>query len=179
MSCYVVGINIICRVLNGTEVIDIVCPRYNNHSAGVLTCCTLDARTADCKALFLCLMHCKSTFLCVLFDKSYCCFFCNGCDCTSLEHVILSEQFFSVAVRFGLILTAEVKVNIRNLVTLEAQEGFKRNFVTVLIHSCTAFRAILWRQIKSRTVTAVGDKFTVLTIWADIVRTKRINLGNT
>ena len=45
----------------------------------------------------------------------------------------------------------EVKVNIRHLVTLEAQEGFKRYIVTVTVKRFAAYRTNFFGQVKART----------------------------
>ena len=50
--------------------------------------------------------------------------------------------------------------------------------MTVSVHRLSAFRTILWRKVKARAVASVGDKLAVLTFWANIVRAKRIDLGN-
>ena len=179
VGCNVIWVHIICRMLYRAEIVNIVCSRYNNHTAGVLTCGSLNSRTTDCKTLFLSLVHYKTSLLCKLLNEAECCFFGYCRNCSRFEHIILTEELFRVTVRFWLILTAEVKVDIRHFVAFKAKKCFKRNFVTFLIHKSTAFGTVFWRHIKAWAVTTVCDELAVFAVWTYIVRTKRINLRNT
>ena len=53
----VVGRHIVRRVLNRTEIVDVVRPRHNNHSARVLTCGSLNTGAALGKPFKLCLVE--------------------------------------------------------------------------------------------------------------------------
>ena len=50
---------------------------------------------------------------------------------------------------FTLHLAREVKVNIRFLIALKAEEGFKRDFVAVALHRRSAFRAVFSGKVKA------------------------------
>ena len=179
MSSYIIRINIVGRMLNRTEIINIICSWNNNHSSGMLPCSSFYTCASYCKALFFSLVHYNSALLSIFFNKTKRSFFSNCRYCARFENVILSKQFFCITMRFWLIFTTEVKVNIRHFITLKSKKSFKRYFVTVLIHFCTAFGTILWRHIKAGTVTSVCNKLTVFALWTNIMRTQRINLWNT
>ena len=78
-----------------------------------------------------------------------------------------------------LILTGEVQVDIRLLITVKSEERFKRNILTVRDHHRTALRAWLDRKVISGTVGTGQVKFRVFTLRASSVRGQRINFRNT
>ena len=76
-------------------------------------------------------------------------------------------------------LAREVEVDIGRFVSLEAEEGFKRDFVAVAFHFLAALGAFLNRKVKARAVFAVKEKFAVLTFHTVIMRREGVNLGYT
>ena len=80
--------------------------------------------------------------------------------------------------RFGLIFAGKILVDIRRLIAVEAEEGFKRDIVTIAFHIGTAFRTIFRRQIEARSDSTVRDEFAMLAIRAGVVRYKWIDLGD-
>ena len=80
--------------------------------------------------------------------------------------------------RFALIFAGEVEVNIGRFVAVEAEEGFKRNFMPVANHIRAAVRAILFRHIKARAVLVVGVEFGIFALRATVVRRQGVHFGN-
>ena len=54
-------------------------------------------------------------------------------DGTCTEGLPGAEDNLRIFVRLGLILSGEIQINIRLLISLKAQEGFKGNIKTVLV----------------------------------------------
>ena len=96
----VVRLHIVGRVLHRTEVKDLVGARYNDHAAGVLTRCALDAGAALGEPLDFRLVGRNRALLQILFGKANGGFFGDGGDGACLEYIILAEQLLGVAVGF-------------------------------------------------------------------------------
>ena len=171
--------NVVRRVLNRCEVLGVIACRNNDHSAGVLTGRSLNSRTALCQSVLLGTVYRYTLDLKPFFNKAVSSLVGNSADCAGLKCMINSEKLLGVSVSIELIFTAEVKVNIGLFISLESKECFKRNIVTVTVHRNSAVRAILRRQVITRTDRTVHEKFRVLTFFTYIVRRQRVNLGNT
>ena len=148
---------VIWRILNRGEILNGVFIGNNNHTARVLTCCSLNARTTDRQSVNLSSRSnvLNTTLVKIFHNIAISGFIGNCCHSTCFEHIFLTEKFLCKSVRTGLILAGEVKVNIRFLIAVKAKEGFKWNFVAVTLHRSAAIRAILDREVKTRTVFAV------------------------
>ena len=100
VSGNIVGLHIVCRVLNRTEVVNFACSRYNNHTARVLTRCTLNARTAESKSLDFSLMKNHTLIVGITLYIADSGFFRNGRNSTRLKHIVFNEQYLRVSVSF-------------------------------------------------------------------------------
>ena len=78
-----------------------------------------------------------------------------------------------------LILTGEVQVNIRLLITVKSEERFKRNILTVRDHHRAALRTRLDRKVISGAIGTGQVKLGVFTLRASSVWCQRINFRNT
>ena len=96
----VVRLHIVGRVLHRTKIKDLVGARYNDHAAGVLTRCALDAGAALGEPLDFRLVGRNRALLQILFGKANGGFFGDGGDGACLEYIILAEQLLGVAVGF-------------------------------------------------------------------------------
>ena len=96
----VVGLHIVGRMLNGTEVEHLVRARNNDHSSRVLTGCALNAGAALREPLDLSLVAGYPALLEVFLRKADCGFFRDSRARARLEYVVLAEKLFGVAVRF-------------------------------------------------------------------------------
>ena len=172
------ALDVVRRVLDGAEVVNVEGIRHNDHAAGVLTRRALDAGAAHDKAVFLGAVDGLAALLEVLFDVAVGGLILQTGDRARLEHVFLAEQLLGVAVDVGLIHAREVQVNIRLLVAVEAEEGLEGDVMAVDEHRLAADRAILIGQVEAVEVDAVVDPLTMLAVGAQIVRRHRVDLGN-
>ena len=172
------ALDVVRRVLDGAEVVNVEGIRHNDHATGVLTRRALDAGAAHNKAVFLGAVDGLAALLEVFFDVAVGGLILQTGDRARLEHVFLAEQFLGVAVDVGLIHAREVQVNIRLLVAVEAEEGLKRDVVALDDHRLAADRASLVGQVEAVKVYAVVDPLAVLAVGAQIVRRHRVDLGN-
>ena len=143
------AISFICRELDRRKFIDIHFLCNNDDSTWVLGCCSLNADDVSCHECEMCLCerfallfadltaHTISVLILVSTDRS-------GFECmrTTKEHA-----YISMCSR--LILTGEVKVDIRLLISFESEECLERNILTVRYQRFTAFRTVLRRKVIS------------------------------
>ena len=78
----------------------------------------------------------------------------------------------------GLVHAGEVQVDIRFLIAVKAQEGFKRDIVAVHDHGFAADRAFFIRQVKAVHRHAIINPLTVLALGAQVVRRHGVDLRN-
>ena len=167
--------HIICRMLYRREVIHIVITGHNHHAAGMLTSGTLDSSAANRKAVDFSRAVYQSPFFQILLYIAIGSLIGYRGNGAGLKHVVPAEQLFCITMGRGLVFPGEVQVDIRCLVSVKSQEGFKRDVMAVPVHLCTAFRTVLRRQVEAGANAAVCDKFTMLAIRADIVGGQRID----
>ena len=98
---------------------------------------------------------------------------------SGLEHILMSEKIFGVFVHSALHFARKVQVNIRRFVTVEAQEGFKGNVLTVLRHQRSAMGTVFIRHVKARSHRSVLHKNRIPALGATVVRREGIHFGNT
>ena len=170
--------HVVCRVLDGTEIVNFVGVRHNDHAAGVLARGALDARAAQREAVFLGVVHGLSPLFQILADIAVSGFILDTGNGARLEHIGLAEQLFRVAVDIGLVFAREVQVDIGLFVAVEAQERLKRDIMAVHQHPGTAVGAVLVRQVKAIVHAAVGDELTVLALGAAVMGRKAVDLRN-
>ena len=167
---------VIRRVLDRTEIVDLVGVRHDHHAAGVLTCGALDAGAAQRQAVFLGVVHGALPLVQIFFNIAVGRFILNTGHRAGLEHVGLAEQFLSVAVHVGLVLAGEVQVDIRFLITVKAEEGLEGDVVAIHQHAGAAMRAVFIRQVKAVVHAAVGNELAVLALWAAVVGRQTVHL---
>ena len=110
------------------------------------------------------------------------CFFLDGTDRSCLEGLSFSEQDLRVGMCLALILSRKIQVDIRLLVSLEAEEGLERDIESVLDERLSAYRAVLVRHVITGTVLIflrdLRVKIHIVAFWAAVVRRQRIDLGD-
>lgn len=171
-----VGVRVVRRMLRGAKILQHVIVRHDDHAAGMLTGGALDTGTAAREAVDLRLAVIQPPLLHIPADIAERGLIRHGGDGTSLEHVIAAEQRFGVFMRAGLVFTREVQIDIRRLIAVEAEEGFKRNLVAVPAERLPAHRAVFIRQIEAGTDRPIREKFVILALFADVMRFQRVNL---
>ena len=143
------GIHIVCRSLNGTKFIDIMVTGYNHQTTGVLPCGSLDTSTSIHQTGNLRIMGSDFPFIKIFFHKTISRFICQGANGTGFEHMPYAEQFFCIGMGCLLIFPRKVQVNIRFFIPFKSKECLEWNIVTILMHECTAFRAVHIRHVTS------------------------------
>ena len=105
MGGYENGFRVLCRVLNGCKIVNLIIRGHDNHSAGVLTSGPLNSRAADGESVFLSLGNPFALVVHIMLNIAVCGFFGNGADSTCLEHVLASEKGFGIFMGIGLVFT--------------------------------------------------------------------------
>ena len=172
------ALHIVRRVLNGTEIINIKGGRHNNHAAGVLARGALDTGAAQAQAVFLSTVHGFATLFQIFFHITVSRFILQAGYSARLEHIFLAEQLLRIAVNVGLVHAGEVQVDIRLLIAVKAQEGFKRDIVAVHDHGFAADRAFFIRQVKAVHRHSIINPLAVLALGAQVVRRHGVDLRN-
>ena len=170
------GIRVVRRMLNRTDVVNLNLLGHNDNAARMLTRGAAHARAACGKAVFLRAGALNAALLHVLFDITERGFFGNRADGARSEHMVVSEDLAGVPVNARLILARKVQVNIRHLVALKAEEGLERNVEALFGERLAAFRADLIGQIDTARVFLVPLE--IFVVRTQIVRGERINLGD-
>ena len=182
------AILIIGRTVHRRNIMDIHITRYNHDAAGMLARSALDAGKAFNQRSHMRRMHMQILALVIFSDKAYRRFVGDSSNRTGAANIVAAEKLLGVLVRHALVghsrriiginTTGEVQINIRNLVTMEAQENCKRDIVTVAQHPRAAFGTILRRQVKAAVDLIVHKEFAVTAMRTAVMRLQRIYLGN-
>ena len=182
------AILIIGRTVHRRNIMDIHITRHNHDAAGMLTRSALDAGKAFNQRCHMRRMHMQILGLVIFSDKAYRRFVGDGSNRTGTANVITAKKLLGVLVRYALVrhcgriiginTAGEVQIDIRNLITMEAQENRKRDIVTVAQHSGAAFGAILRRQVKAAVDLIVHKEFAVTAMRTAVMRLQRIYLSN-
>ena len=133
MCCNNICIHIICRMLDCGKFINLMFMRYYDNSTRMLACGSLYTRTSFRQTL-----HLTSSFMNISFFKIFvhitiCCLFCKGTDGSCPECLSLSENNFYIFMRFWLIFSREIQVNIRLFISLKSKECLKWNIMSFLL----------------------------------------------
>jgi len=182
MKIEVGGHHVGARVVSGTlyrgKIVNIFVMRHHNHAGGVLAGGALDARKAAGKPRKLGIVERQVPLLRIFADIGLGCFFGDGGNGTCLEHVGAAKHDFRIFLRLILVFAGKVQIDIRHFISAEAEKGFERNFVPVTIERCAASGAVFRRKVEAGTDRAVRKKFGIFAAGADIMRRKRIYLGD-
>ena len=152
MCSYYIRLNIVGRVLNRTEFVDVVSPGNDYYASRMLTRCSLDTLTALCESVHLSLIGAFALLVKVLGHISVGGVSLNCAYGSRLVYVLRSENVFNIFLCLTLIFSGKVKVNIRLLVCLESQEGFKWDGKALLVVRSAAYRTYLVRHVDAAVV---------------------------
>ena len=179
---------IIGRTVHRRNIMDIHITRHNHDAARMLARSALDAGKAFDKRCHMRRMHMQILALVIFSDKAYRRFVGDGSNRTGAANIVAAEKFLGVLVRYALVrhcgriiwinTAGEVQIDIRNLITVEAQENRKRDIMTVAQHPRAAFGTILRRQVKAAVYLIVHKEFAVTAMRTAVMRLQRVNLGN-
>ena len=171
-----VAVRVVCRMLHGAEIRDVLILRDDDEAAGVLTGRALDADAAERKAVHLRLRQGLAALLEILEHIAIGRLFSQRADRAGAEHVIRAEELLRIFVRLALIFTREVQVDIGHFIASEAEERLKRDIEPVLAQLRAALRAHLVRHIRTAAKARTGVKVRILALRADIVRREGVDL---
>ena len=144
----------------------------------MLPCGTLDPHTACHQPVNLRTVHGNPLVFQIVQNIPVCGLVRQCADGTGLEGFSGTEQHFRKLMGISLYVAGEVQVNIRGFVSLEAQEGFKRNIVSVPFQRGAAFRAVFLRQVEPGTDFPAFQKLIPLALGAAVVGRQRIDSGD-
>ena len=128
-----IGIHIICRMLYRGEGIDIFTERKNDDTARMLSGGSPDTRTSlyDPVDLAVSLVH--ATLFVIIFHITERCLVRQRTDGSGTEGLSRTEDNLCIFVCLTLVLTGEIQVDIRLLVSLKSKERLKRNIKSPLL----------------------------------------------
>ena len=112
--------HIVGGMLHRREGIDILSQGQHDDSSGMLTGSSSDTHTTCYDSIDLAGTLCLASLFKIFLDITEGCLICKGADGAGTEGLSCSEDHLCVFVRFGLILTGEIQVDIRLLVSLKA-----------------------------------------------------------
>ena len=175
--CHIIG-----RMLNRRKIIDIMIGRNDQYSAGMLTGCSLDLKTAGDQIVDLGIGTHSSMLFQIMPDHTVCGLLCQSSHGTGTINMIFTEHFTYIGMSLGLIFSGEVQIDIRFLIPVKSQENFKGDLLSVLFESGTADRTIPFRQVKTahtgNSPGFFGIKVCKMTFRAIIMRFQRIDFRN-
>ncbi len=132
MGCHNLRGGIICRVLKRRKRIDILAVREHDNAPRMLPGRAANPGTAERNALHLRRALVFLMLLIVFFNIAKRRFIRNRADGTRAEGMSRPENHLRVLVRLALVLAGEIQVDIRFLVPVKPEEGFKWDIVPVL-----------------------------------------------
>ena len=171
-----VGIRVVCRMLNRTDIVNLNLLGHNDNAARMLARGAAHARAARREAVLLRTGALDAALLHVLFDIAERRFLGNRADGARSEHMVVAEDLAGVPVNTRLVLTREIQVNIGHLVALKAEERFERDVKALFGERLAAVWADLVGQIDTARVFLVPLE--IFVVRAQVVRRERVYLGN-
>ena len=143
----------------------------------MLAGCALYSDAALDESVFLRALNGHAFFIEPFFDEAIGGLIGESTDCTCLENVLGAEKGLGILMRLRLEIAGEVKVDIGLFIAVETEESFERDIVTVADERFAADLAVLRRQVEARAYRAVHEECTLLAVFAQVVRHKRVDLG--
>ena len=153
-----IGRHIICRVLDGSEGVDVFTQWQNDDSTRMLAGTAADTGTARQQALDLTVALGDPFIFKIMFHIAVGGLVGHGRYGACLEGLLVAENDLGVGVGFGLVFSGEVEVDIRFLIPLEAQEGLERNIKTILVKLLSAVGALAAGHIDSALTLVFHDQ---------------------
>ena len=174
--------HIIGGMLYRREGMDLLSVRQYHNSTGVLTCRAAHPYAALDDPVDLTVALVLAPLLVIILYITKGCLVRQGTNSSRAEGLALAENNFCIFVSLGLIVAGEIQVNIRLLVTLKAQEGFKWNIKALFFQRRATHRALLIRHIAAGCARVFAHflrlEVTVVTLGAIIMGRQGIYLGN-
>ena len=142
-----IAAHIIGRMLHRGKFLDIPADGKNDDTSGMLSRGSADACAALHDSVYLAVTLAASPLFKVILHVSERRLLRKRTDRACLESLPGAEYNLHIPVCLSLVITGKVKVNIRLLVPLESQEGFKGNVKSFFCQRLSAHRTVLIRHI--------------------------------
>ena len=175
--------HIIRRMLYRCKGINLLSDRKDNDASRMLSGRPSHANTALHDPVDLTVSFADFPLLIILFYITEGCLVRERTDRPGTERLTCAKNNFGIFMCLTLIITGEIQVDIRLLISLKSKEGLKRDVKPILFQRCPALRAYLIRHIAARHsrkfLHFFRIKITVMTVRTDIMRAQWINLRDT
>ena len=172
------GVLVIGRILNRGEIVNIHIIGHNNNPRRVLTGRPFDPSCALGETVLLSSPELNIVIPLESLNITIGSLIGHRSNRPGPENVLLADQYLHVVVGDWLVVSGEVQVDIRHLVSFESQEGLERNIVTVLHQQGPTLRALLLWQVKAGAVFPFRVEVGKLALRTAVVRWQRVDLGN-
>ena len=174
-----VALQIIRRMIDGRELVDLIFLRHNDHAARMLTRRALYADAARHQAFLFGIAGLDAALLKVLCHIAVRRFVREAGNRARAENVIVTEQLLHVMVRAVLIFAGEIQVDIGNLIAFKAKENLERDIEAVLGKRFAADGTVLIRQVDANLILAlVHVEEALAAVGAAVMRRQCVNLRN-
>ena len=173
-----IGVDVVRRVLHRAEIPDLILLRDDDKAAWVLARRAAHIDAARCKTVLLRAADGQVSLGQIFFHIAVGRFLCDRTDRARTEHMARAEHFDAVLVGARLVFARKVQVDIRDLVTAEAEERLKRDVEAVLIELRAALRANGVRQVGPAVDAIRNVEGAVFAFGAAIMRRQRVDLGD-
>ncbi len=144
------GMDIIGRMLHRRKGIDLLAVGQHHDTARMLSCGAPYPDTALHQSVNLRIPLGNAPLLVIFLHHAEGGFVRQRADGAGLEGIAVAEDHTRVGVRLRLVFAGEVQIDIRLLVAVEAQEGFKGNIKAPAVEFRAALRALLRRHVAAR-----------------------------
>ena len=173
---------IICRMLHRSKGINILPQGKYDNSSRMLSGTSSDSGTSLHDPVNFADTLSRTPLLIIIAHKSKCRLIRQRTDGSGTVSLPVTENNLRIFVGITLVVTGEIQVNIRLLISLKSEESLKRNVKSILYQLLATDRAKLIRHVPSaasRECTHfLGIKITVMTGFTIIMGTQRIDLRN-
>ena len=174
MCCCNSTFHIVCRMLYRRKLIDAVSVRKYYNSTRMLSGTSPDSGTSFRDSLNLAATLSLTTLLIIIFHKSIRRLIGQRTDRSGFECMTLAKENLCIFMSLRLVVSGEVQVDIRLLVSFKSKECFKRNIKSGLDQFFSAHRTISIRHVVTTASCKCPDlfrlKITVMTFFTVIVR---------
>ena len=113
MRCYNAAFRLVCRILHGGKIVNLVFLRDNDYTARMLARCSADADKAVSKPCLLRPGEAFALILQKLLYKAVAVFILQCRNRAGAEYIFRAEKNFRIFMRFGLDIAGKVQVDIR------------------------------------------------------------------
>ena len=147
---YRIRCHIVCGMLHRGKGVDLLSQRQHNDAARMLSGASSDSRTARDDPVDLTGTLLVAALLIIVFHIAKGGLIRQRGDGSGAEGLSGAEDYLRIFMGLTLVFTGKVQVDIRLLVALEAEEGFKGNVKAILFQQFSADRAVFVRHIAAR-----------------------------